>query len=317
MPKVYPMAHFKPRNLDFEQKTQSILNYFVANSEPKLSRGKVWYVLNSNQFGKDSGLDCIIHRGSSRKIFSENKNELLKRKLICEITPTKERGKFYSITPLGICSLGPMIPYFENILKILETFATKYTEPYKSYVFGNEKINFKNFVTDLLSNDKKIIEDLFNQLLEILGSVNTDNMGIFVSLPLRTRGNFEFSIANIFLKDNEIKLAEYSSPPYSEHIGLNDIQFYQYLAKLLLCLLVYSNSYEEHGWSIMYLEYMKLEGKKPNSTDILPTLSDNTNFKQITFIIHRAVQTIFEFSKKEMDYFSNTLKKVQFEVEIS
>jgi len=81
----------------------------------------------------------------------------------------------------------------------------------------------------------------------------------------------------------------------------------------LLCLLVYSHSHEEHGWSIMYLEHMKLEGKKPNSTEILPTLLNNTNFKQITFMIHRAVQSIFEFSKKEMDYLSNTLNKVQFE----
>lgn len=305
------MAQFKPRNLDFEQKIQSILSYFIFYSKPLSSRGKVWYALNSNQFGKKMG--------PSRKIFSERKNELLKRKLIWEISPTKERGKFYSITPLGICSLGYIESgyYFENLFKILETFAIKYTAPYKSYVFGNEKINFKNFVTDLFSNDKKIIKDLLDQFLEILDSVDTRDAGIFVSLPLRTRGNFEFSIANIFLTDNEIKLAEYSSPPYAEHIGLNDIQFYQYLAKLLLCLLVYSNSYEEHGWSIMYLEHMKLEGKKPNFTDILPTLSDNTNFKQITFMIHRAVQTIFEFSKKEMDYFSNTLKKVQFEVEIN
>lgn len=304
------MAHFKPRNLDFEQKVQAILKYFITYSKPISSRGKVWYALNSNQFGKKIG--------PSRKIFSESKNELLKRKLIWEISPTKERGQFYSITPLGICSLGYIESgyYFENMFKILETFATKYTDPYKSYVFGNEKIIFKNFVADLFSNNKKIIKDLLIQFLEILDSVDTSDAGIFVSLPLRTRGNFEFSIVNIFFKDNEIKLAEYSSPQYAEHIGLNDIQFYQYLAKLLLCLLVYSNSYEEHGWSIMYLEHMKLEGKKPNFTDILPTLSDNTNFKQITFMIHRAVQTIFEFSKKEMDYFSNTLKKVQFEVEI-
>jgi len=235
MPKVYYMAHFKPRNLDFEQKTQSILNYFVANSEPKLSRGKVWYVLNSNQFGKDSGLDCIIHWGSSRKIFSENKNELLKRKLICEITPTKERGKFYSITPLGICSLGPMIPYFENILKILETFATKYTVTYKSHMFANEKINFKNVANNLLSHDIRTVQDLFDQIMRVLGSTNTSDSGISVSLPLRTRGDFDVSIARIYFKDNKINLVEYSASPYIENIELNDIQFHQYLAKQNYC----------------------------------------------------------------------------------
>jgi len=308
------MEQFTPKSNDSEQKIQSILVYFCLFSEPKLGRGKVWQVLNSFQFGKDFRIDGKKVKGPSRKIFSQTKDELLKRKLICEIKGIRDRGNFFSITPLGLCSLVYKTEHVEDVIKILETFATKSTPPYKSHIFRNEKINFKNFTNDLIDKDKITKEDLFYLLFEIIDSIKISNNIILISLYLRSRGGFEVRMAQIDLVDNKIRLFEHSSPQYSRHIELTDIQFHQYLSKLLLSLFVYSNSFNEHGSSIDFLESTKSEGKKPNFTDILPTLLDNKTFTQITFMIHRAVKTTFEFTRKDIDYFSNTLDKVQFEV---
>lgn len=307
MPKVYILAHLTYERPNDYPMIQAILFYFIMYSEPKISRGKTWYVLNSNQFGKNNGV--------SRKLFSQNIDELKRRNLICEISPFKERGIFYSITPLGICNFQHDY-HFLTVIKILETFATKYTQPYKSYVFDGERINLKQFASDLQNNKKKI-EDLSVIFLNILRSSNVNENGILISLPLPSRGNFNLSLSNVSFKNNEIELIEYSSQLYSENTQLNEFQLYQYLSKLILCMLIYIHSFDEHGWSIMYLEHMKLEGKSPNFTDIFPTILDRETFKQITFMIHRSVQKLFEHAKTDMDYFSNTLNNIQFEVEIN
>jgi len=307
------MAQFKPKLGNSEQKIQSILAYFCLHSKPKLWWGKIWLVLNSNQFGKDFRIDGKKAKGASRKIFFQNRDELLKRKLICE-KEIRDRGDFFSITPLGICSFLYKTEHVEDVIKILETFATKSTPAYKSHVFGNEKINFKNFTNDLLEKGKITKKDLFYLLYEIIESIKISNNIILISVYLRSIGGFEVRLAKIDLRDNKIRLFEHSSPQYSRYIELTDIQFHQYLSRLLLSLLVYSYSFNKHGSSIDFLESTKLKGKKHNFTNIRPTLLDNKTFTQITFMIHRAVKTTFEFTRKDIDYFSNTLDKVQFEV---
>jgi len=199
------------------------------------------------------------------------------------------------------------------MVKILETFATKSTPPYKSHIFGNEKINFKNFTIDLLDMGKKTKQDLFYLLFEIIDSIKTGNNVILISLYLKSVGGFEVRMVRFDFTDNKIRLFEHSSPLPSRPIELSDIQFHQYLSKLLLSLLVYSNSFDELQWDFNHLEQMKLKSKNHNFTEIYPTLLDNKMFKRITFMIHRSVTTIFEFTIKDMDYFSNILKKVQFE----
>jgi len=250
------MAQFKPKLGYSEQQIQLILAYFCLHSKQKPSWGKDWYVLKSNQFGKGFRIDGKKVKGASRKIFFQNKDELLKRKLICA-KEIRDRGDFFSITPLGLCSLLYKTEHVEDVIKILETFATKSTPAYKSHVFGNEKINFKNFTNDLLDKNKITKEDLFYLLLEIMESIKISNNIILISVYLRSIGGFEVRMAHIDLRDNKIKLFEHSSPQYSRYIELTDIQFHQYLSKLLLSLLVYSYSFKEHGSSIDFLENKK------------------------------------------------------------
>lgn len=306
MPIVFKLAHLTRKSFNNDPLIQGILSYFILYSQPKISRGKTWYVLNSIQFGQDNG--------PSRKLFSQNATELKRRNLICEISPFKERGVYYSITPLGICNFQHQFPFIPRV-KILETFATKYTPPYKSNIFGSEKINFKGYV-NYLPNNQQNIKDLNAIFWSILQSLNVNENGIIISLPIPSRGNFNLDFSRLDFENEEIKLIEYAGNEFSTNIQLNEFQLYQYLSKLILCMLVYIHAYDEHGWSVLYQEHMKLEGKKPHSTDINPTIFENEIFKQVTFFIHRTVQNLFDGVKKDMNYFSNTLNDIQFEVEI-
>lgn len=190
----------------------------------------------------------------SRKIFQRHQKELLKEKLIIRIPTSDKRATYYSITPFGICYLikseyarDPdkiIVRQQKKIFPILESFAKKYTIPYRSEIFEKEKFDF----TDFYKNLKKSIDDhdIGEEMPYIFSNFDYDSQleRLEFSLELFFDSPTNIILANFKdIGQSEVLLSELGqrSGMVSRYkpIKLNEDQFYQYLSRLLLSLIVY------------------------------------------------------------------------------
>ena len=238
-----------------------ILDYFINYSYEKTVRRK-YLCLKPNDFKKQEGSlknfitgksEKVLLYSLSRKIFQRYRKELLEEKLITVIPTSDKRSTYYSITPFGICYLIKS-EYFRDpdkitvkqqkkIFPILETFATRYVIPYRNELFQKEKFDFKDFYKKLIKN---VIDthDIGEEMPFIFSNFNHDYQleRLEFAFEFYVESPTKFVIANFKkLGQSEILLNELGQKQgiFYESIKLNEDQFHQYLASLLLLLIVY------------------------------------------------------------------------------
>ncbi len=198
----------------------------------------------------------------SRKNFEKYRERLLEEKLITRIKFSDKRTTYYSITPLGICRLMQS-PFHDpdkirqkdlkKILPILETFAKKYVNPYKSEIFDKGSIDFKGFYNTLLSDiDLHDIGEEMPYLIEEI-TFDSDDKRCEFSLELLFKDQIPAKITLATfenIEDSEIILSEMGQRSYHNNykpIKLSEEQLHQYTSRLLLSLVVYFHYQMRHS----------------------------------------------------------------------
>jgi len=229
-----------------------ILEYFIHYSELLKYRGKTYWVLNSNQFGKK------FHKNSTlikRWRFLKFQEDLLNNLLIYQIKSNDERSKYYSITPLGIMwyvkklntdKIG--MRERKQMIKILESYANKPVRSYKSKIFGD--LEFIDLIQKMDSPspiDNEIwLDDVRDTIPVIWSNFESDTSDLVIKYPLDYPHGVDLFFARFrFQGDSFCHVQELKSRfsammkiNIDYNIKLNEDQFYNYLAKLMIFMLI-------------------------------------------------------------------------------
>jgi len=223
-----------------------ILNYFLWYSAPKTRiGGKIFYVLNSNEFGKEHGI--------KRPTFAKYKDELLVSKFIVEIpTPKRVKGIHYSITPLGLCYLAKAYhevmaissEQLKRYLSILESFVDEPIAPFNSIIFDKSFFRISNLKEKLLQSINK--GKIRTHLPTVMKFFVFEERFVHFKFPLiynlleinLLQFRFEGSIGGL---DATVRLLEHSpdlSAKY-EFQYLKTNEFHHYVSLLIIATLIF------------------------------------------------------------------------------
>ena len=224
-----------------------ILNYFLWYSVPKTRiGGKIFFVLNSNEFGKEHGI--------KRPTFAKYKDKLLVSKFIVEIpTPKRVKGTHYSITPLGLCYLAKAYhemlmtlssEQLKRYLSILESFVDEPIAPFDSIIFDKSFFRISNLKEKLLRSIKK--GKIRTHLLTVMKFFVFEERFVYFKFPLidnlleinLLQFRFQDSIREL---DAEVRFLEHSpdlSVKYKfQYLKTNE--FHHYVSLLIIATLIF------------------------------------------------------------------------------
>lgn len=305
-----------------KQTKLEILNYLFWNSEPKYSKGKKWRVLCPNRFGEETG--------PKRPTFVKYQKKLESELLITKIEPIKDRGNFYSLTPLGLCVLAQdfMADQFskkqiDRFLKILEPFAEKNMALVKSAFF--RKHQFK-----IIDAHKKLIDSLGHSTIgtflpKIFHLFNFNENFVEFSIPilhnLASCKLLQFKLNYSF--DASVRLLEYE-PDLTKKYEFKRLpiaQFHNYFSILLISSLLYVSSkldfdpqYQKSNRDLVKVTLKN--GKRQQGFTVKPNLEKLSNLEEellsLVISLNNSIKKILEQSQSFHDEFIQILNKQQF-----
>ena len=310
-------------NYDTSKQTKlEILNYIFWNAELKYSGGKKWYVLCPNQFGKETG--------PKRTTFVKYQRELERDLLITKIEPIKDRGNFYSITPLGLCLLSQrfMADQFskkqvDRFLKILEPFAEKSTAPIKSIFFNKQQFKITNIQE---KTERSLGQSVIGNFLpKIFHLFSFDEKFIFFSIPILHKfvscKLLQFKISDSFC--DPVRLLEYDPDLNKTYkfTPLSISQFHNYFSVLLISSLMYVSSkldfdpqYKKSNRDLVKVTLKN--GKRQHGLTIKPNLDRLSNLDEELFSLvvslNSSIEKILKQSQSFHDEFIQILNQQQF-----
>ena len=203
-------------------------------------------------------------------------------------------------------------------MEILESFATQYVRDYRSEIFLKDNWDFSNFYNTLTQKNWNyskgmVVKNWEGQIIDkhmlgeesryALGEVVYDNYWktYDVNLELLFERPLKISLAKFELNDEGVKLYELNrrvtkSGNYKA-IKLTDEQFHNYLAKLMLCMIVYFHF-------ILYDSFARQKFKvKKIDYSILPD-----KIQLILQVFNLRIEQYFKESTQEISVFLQGLK---------
>ena len=326
-----------------------ILQFCLLDSE-LVWRGRTpYFAINSNQFGKTWEFD-VFHgydergkeiksvrkeTGPSRKIFRRHLPELLKKKLLTRIKTKDERSKYYSITPLGICHLIKSEEFFDGIkyrwperfyvFLALETFAVPNVKPFHSIIFEGQKFNFGNLWDNLVKIESLSIRE---EMVHVFQNFETNDNRVTFYLTYGYDINNKIRLASFSINDDTIsvyELGKFSGPVYGDplykSLELDEEQFHNYLANLLICALLYDYTAAKfdmyQNWVNRDKEIAKRNRKKPRLRNRIKNIEELFNeipeeYLKVLYLFNHHISNIVTKQEKLMDGFSEKLNQIQF-----
>lgn len=272
-----------PKRANSFVRKMEILQFTLLASEGVTRGRNSFFAINSHMFEKEwewkidysqeEEIDIRTRKEKppGRKIFRTYIQELLDEKLLVRIHTNDDRANWYSITPLGICQLIKSEEFFDGlklrwpenyfVVLVLMTFAIQNVKQYKSIILEKEKfINSKtDFWGDLTKTPMSIREELPDVLSNI--DIEKNKFSLYITngyyqenkLPL-ARGSFNHDRIDDngkVIQQNLIQVIELNKKigirkdPDYEPLLLDDEQFHQYFANLLIGALVYDYTIAE------------------------------------------------------------------------
>jgi len=326
-----------PKKTNSNLRKAEILQFCLLASE-LVWRGRTpYFAINSNQFGKTWEFD-VFHghdekgkeiksvrkeTGPTRKIFRKYLPELLEEKLLTRIKTKDNRSKYYSITPLGICHLIKSEEFFDgvkypkperyNAFLTLETFATPNVKPFKSIIFEGQKFNFTNLWDNLI---KILSLSIREQMVHVFQNFETMDNRVMFYLTNGYDTINKIRLANFSINDNIITVNEfgrYSGPVYGDPsykpLELDEEQFHNYLANLLICALLYDSTVAQfdmyQNWIIQDIQTAKINRKKPRLKDRIKNIEElfdefPEEYLKVLYLFNHHVSNIVSKQEKLM-----------------
>lgn len=287
-----------------KQNISQICHHLLNYSKPRKGGKNIWYVLNNTEFN-ESDL-------TSRKNFWKYRDEMIKMRLIKKIESIHDRGEFYSITPLGIFQIEFFDSYsIKRMFNVLEPFAKKSYLPFRSKIFGNEKIDFTNFwkqIQDSLQDEYYLI-----QIIErIIKDSIIDEKHLYLKLQMSALSHFEFTIVNFDFYEDRVSIDELLLDSKTKPNEVNLDQFFQYLTKLLFCIIFFSTAHEyfaEVYYEIESFSLRKVSGYEKKIS--FPHMS-NENLAKIIYMINRVVKNRINEIYEQNEVFTKVISPMQF-----
>jgi hypothetical protein len=302
-----------------------ILRFSLLASETVWRGRTPFYAINSNRFekpwefsykakeyndetGKMVEMNKIITReGPSRKIFMKYLPELLKEKLLTRIKTSDERSKYYSITPLGICHLiksaedddAIKYPWPERqfIIYTLQTFAAQNVKPYRSLIFDGQK--FISYDANLWDDLAKWLGiSLRHQIVHVFSNIDLNEKKFKFSITTGYDMKNKINIATFNLENDQLVIInELNKVPFNKGIfysdteykslELNDEQFHNYLANLMICSLVFDSSLAEFDMDLIRIKNKKIRKKDYANTEFEKIKHHPEYFKKILLVLSK------------------------------
>ncbi|MBM3910891.1 MAG: hypothetical protein FJ356_04515 [Thaumarchaeota archaeon] len=325
-----------------------ILQFCLLASEVVWRGRTPYYAINSNRFGKDWSIDIDYsikdlpkdvrtrtETGPSRKIFRLYLQELLNEKLLTRIKTNDNRAKYYSITPLGICHLIKSEQFFDGIkypwperyytFLTLETFAVPNVKPFNSIIFEGQKFNFTYLFDNLVKIKSFSIRE---EMTHVFQNFETRYNKVIFYLTYGYDDNNKIRLASFSINDESItvnELGKSSGPVYGDPLykplELNEEQFHNYLANLLICAFLYDHTVAKfdiyQNWINRDIEIAKKIRKKPRLQSRIKNIEEAFDeipeeYLKVLYLFNHHVADIINRHQKLMNGFSEKLNQVQF-----
>lgn len=288
-----------------KQNISQICHHLLHYSKPRKGGSTIWYVLNNTEFN-DGKL-------TSRKIFWKYKDELIRRRLIKKIKSIHDRGEFYTITPVGIFQIRDLDwVSIKKIFEVLEPFAKKPLF-FKSEIFGNEKIDFGNFweqIRDSLPSEGYLIDTVER----ILKNSIIDEKSLLLRLEIFALSSFVLTVARFDFEKDKILIDELGLESWEKINEVNEELFFQYLTRLLFCLIVFSTAHEYFAEEYYMKENFSSRKITGNEKKFYPPHLKNENLTKIIYLINHVVESRINEIYEQNEGFSKILSKMQFEL---